>query len=408
MYENTQIVGEEFDPDQHAYFLQASDILSTFPAINQSSMGWVSKQDWERYPKGHIRKGELLVEVKGKAEKVAIVPEDFPDNVLVTGTLYKMLIDEEQINRYYVLVYLLSQIGRDFRDRSKTNLLVSYVSKDELYNIPVPVASEAIQSEIAAMYLNAQAAYRRSNILYAEAEALLLHELGLDKLDLSHELTYEGMFGSAWAVGRLDAEYFQPKYEHLIDLINSTGQAVRLGDWLNRPIRRGTQPDYAETGDVVVINSQHVGKTHIELDDNRITRRDLAHSRAWVKPYDVLLNSTGYITIGRCQALLDNVAAVVDGHVSIIETKTGLDPVYLSLFLNTLPGQLQTERNWTGSSGQIELRAEAISNYTVWCPNETLQLDIRKMVVDAHRARIEAKRLLEEAKQRVVAMILGM
>ena len=60
-------------------------------------------------------------------------------------------------------------------------------------------------------------------------------------------------------------------------------------------------------------------------------------------------------TIGRSQVLLDDESAVVDGHVSIIKPKPGLDPVYLSLYLNTLPGQLQTERNWTGSSGQIEL-----------------------------------------------------
>ena len=97
----------------------------------------------------------------------------------------------------------------------------------------------------------------------------------------------------------------------------------------------------------------------------------------------------------------------MDGHVSIIRPKPGLDPVYLGLFLNSLLGQMQTERSWTGSSGQIELRSELIEDYIVWKPDEALQHRIRKLVEDAHKARREAKRLLEEARRRVEEMVLG-
>ena len=81
--------------------------------------------------------------------------------------------------------------------------------------------------------------------------------------------------------------------------------------------------------------------------------------------------------------------------------------MYLGLFLNSLPGQMQTERGWTGSSGQIELRADVIENYTVWKPEPSLQRRIRKMVEEAHIARQEARRLLEESKHRVEEMVLG-
>jgi len=97
-------------------------------------------------------------------------------------------------------------------------------------------------------------------------------------------------------------------------------------------------------------------------------------------PSVLLLNSTGYITIGRCQALLDDVLAVVDSHVSIIRPKPDLYPVYLGLFLNSRLGQMQTERGWTDSSGQIELRREVIQDYVIWKPDLALQLRIRQMV----------------------------
>jgi len=264
--------------------------------------------------------------------------------------------------------------------------------------------------------LKAQELRVKSHTLYAEAEALLLRELGLEAgagaAALAPQTTYTATFGAARAAGRFDAEYFQPRYANLIRRVNATGQAVRLGDWVLHDIKRGVQPDYVEDGNVPVINSQHVGKTHIELEDNRATTWDFvkakaSHKRAQVKQYDILLNSTGYITIGRCQTMLEDTSAIVDGHVSIIRPKPGLDPVYLGLYLNALPGQLQTERGWTGSSGQIELRPDTVSDYVIWKAPVAIQQHIRQLVVDAHTARQEARHLLDEAKGRVKALVLG-
>lgn len=72
-----------------------------------------------------------------------------------------------------------------------------------------------------------------------------------------------------------------------------------------------------------------------------------------------------------------------------------------------LPGQMQTERSWTGSSGQIELRSELIENYTVWKPDDAFQRRTHELIEGAHVAREEARRLLEEAKRRVEEMVLG-
>jgi len=245
--------------------------------------------------------------------------------------------------------------------------------------------------------------------LYAQAQALLTTELGLDRLDLSEGLYSVRRASEALQAGRIDAEYYKPRYQRLLEHIQKTGQGIRLGDWVAEPIKRGVQPEYVGDGNTVVINSQHVGKTHIVLDGNRFTSREFyqvgTNQRAIVRQYDVLLNSTGYITIGRCQALLDDVQAVIDGHISIIRPKEGLDPVYLAVYLNALPGQLQTERGWTGSSGQIELRAEVISDFVIWKAPARTQQQIRGLIEQSHQARCEAKRLLAEARAEVERMI---
>jgi hypothetical protein len=67
---------------------------------------------------------------------------------------------------------------------------------------------------------------------------------------------------------------------------------------------------------------------------------------------------------------------------------------------------MQTECSWTGSSGQIELRREVIQDYVIWKPDLGLQLRIRQMVEKANVARLDAHRLLENAKRRVEEMVL--
>ncbi|MSQ11488.1 MAG: hypothetical protein EXR48_02140 [Dehalococcoidia bacterium] len=159
-----------------------------------------------------------------------------------------------------------------------------------------------------------------------------------------------------------------------------------------------------------VINSQHVGKTTIELEDSRRTTRAFvggAGGRGTVLEGDVLLNSTGYITIGRAQTMMESVEAVVDSHVTILRTKPELDPVFLSVFLNAVWGFLQTERGWTGSSGQNELRKEVVANFTIWLAPASIQKKVRDSIESAHHARPESRRLLDEAKAMVEKAILG-
>jgi type I restriction enzyme, S subunit len=127
IYENTEILNKEDGKANNCpFFLQAADLETPF--IKTDNLFYVHENDWLRYPKGRIKRGELLIEVKGKIEKVALVPDDFPEKTLVTGTLYKMSVNQN-INKHYLLAYLICKYGVAFKDRYKTNLLISFVSK---------------------------------------------------------------------------------------------------------------------------------------------------------------------------------------------------------------------------------------------------------------------------------------
>jgi hypothetical protein len=246
---------------------------------------------------------------------------------------------------FFLACYLNSTIGYSLVRRESTGASRDRIVLDNLRSLPVPVVRK---TELAynAIVDQISEAHNRAAQLYAQAEVLLMEELGLEINELSPSLSYERSLGEAAAAHRVDADYFNPRHYRLLEKIQATGQAVRLGDWLAMPVKRGVQPDYQEDGPVHVINSQHVGKNCVELEENRRVSHAFAvekkNRRALVRPLDVLINSTGMITIGRCQTLLEKVDAIVDQHVSILRPKEGLDPVYLGLFLNSLPGQMQT------------------------------------------------------------------
>ncbi|MFC6661831.1 hypothetical protein [Deinococcus multiflagellatus] len=222
VYENTEAI-EVNEESTLPYFLQSSDI--TTPFINSEGMIRVAESEWLRYPKGRIQPGELLIEVKGKAEKIAIVPEKFPTKTLVTGTCFKLTTKNDD-DKYLIATFLLTKYGQALKDRAKTNLLVSYIAKDDLYSIPIPSVTNALLKEIKRLYKSSELLREQAHTQLKQAEALLLSELGLEQWQPPEALTYERRAKDVFGAGRLDAEYFAPKITDLLGRLEASGQTL--------------------------------------------------------------------------------------------------------------------------------------------------------------------------------------
>ncbi|MBL4774971.1 MAG: hypothetical protein JKY87_02805 [Mariprofundus sp.] len=117
---------------------------------------------------------------------------------------------------------------------------------------------------------------------------------------------------------------------------------------------------------------------------------------------DVLINGTGVGTIGRCAPYLRNHEALPDNHVTILRpSDESIDPVYLSVFLNSIAGQSQIDQWFRGSSGQIELYPDDIAKFTIWQAPDDIQTTIRSHIEDSFKAKTDAAHLLECAKRAV-------
>jgi type I restriction enzyme M protein len=112
---------------------------------------------------------------------------------------------------------------------------------------------------------------------------------------------------------------------------------------------------------------------------------------------DVLINGTGVGTIGRCAPYLYEPEALPDNHVTILRTES-LDPVYVSIYLNSVIGKLLVEKHFKGSSGQIELYPNELAQFQIWEAPDSIQQKIRNKVEASHQKREQSKQLLEIAK----------
>jgi type I restriction enzyme, S subunit len=90
-----------------------------------------------RYPKGLPKANEILIEVKGNTAKVALVQEKDAKAFMVSGSLYKAQVKADTDPRF-MASYLSCKHGSRLKRRVISNVNISYIGKDDLYDLPTP------------------------------------------------------------------------------------------------------------------------------------------------------------------------------------------------------------------------------------------------------------------------------
>lgn len=407
VYENTNILDiDESERDSYTRFIQASDIET--PQINWERVGFVDDSDWHRYPKGRIKPGEILIEVKGKAQKVAMVMDDAPLKTLVTGSLYKLTVSEK-LPREYLLAYLICKYGTAFKDRNKTNLLISFINKSSLYDIPVPIFSKQFHETVAHLVKKSHKYNKQAQHLYNQAEQRLLAELGLLDWRPQHQLSFVRNYSEVEAVERFDAEYFQPKYYEALDMLKSAKplEIKPLGSLITK-ITNGHTPRYHDLsqGSIIFLTAEHVSDFQIDFESQkRILKEhhDGELSRTKLRANDLLITIKG--RIGNA-AVVDNVSRPtnINQDVALLRLIPEIHSYYVVGFLNSILGKALVEQM---STGQINpflslggLRQIPIPIFDLKRMNE-LGNKVQDDVSQAHEAKIISSQLLNLAKTAV-------
>jgi len=373
------------------------------PFVKSDALAFIDEKLGHKLARHIVKPGDIVVSQRGTIAQFAMVTDEYEQWVASANLI--SILRSQKADFGYLLAFLNSRVGLSQVMRLQSGQVQPKIITDDVKSIRVYLPTPDVQRSIGDLTRESHRLLRRSSSLYAEAKALLLAELGLDDLDLSHQPTYTRNFSETWAAGRLDAEFYEPRYYTLLDRIRNSpyGAAPLLSK--ARYIRKYADIDpaksyrYIELADI----NQSIGTVEKASE----YRGDKLPSRAR------LLLKSGDVVISSVQGSLDKVALIPE-HLDGALGSTGFfqfrpleyPAEVLLVLLSSKPMQLQFHRH---ARGAILMATAASSLEDIFVPEvpDSLQEKITELIRKSHSSYDEAKRLLEEAKRRVEEMVLG-
>ena len=333
--------------------------------------------------RSHLKKGDILMSIVGAIiGNLSLVSTD---NDATCSCKLAIIRPFANLSPEYMITFLMSEIGQSQIQRYRRGSGQTGFILEDFDQLLIPELSDKIDAFVKGCFNKAKQNYILSIEKYNSAVTLLYEQISLQNLQLNtSNIRIQNYKNSYLDSGRLDAEYYQSKYDVLFErLLKVDCKKIEEIKEINY---RGFQPEYVDNGKIDVINSKHILENGLDYENFEKTDE----------------NSYAYTTganIGRTQAYLSDRKAMASNHVNMLRVKD-VNPIYLALVLNSMIGRMQTERACTGSA-QAEIYPSDIEKFVVPILDEPIQETIASKVLESFAMKTESKRLLNVAKEAV-------
>ena len=321
------------------------------------------------------------------------------EDIVFASYLVRINPNPKIVTPEYLTAFLNTKYGIiDIKRRARHSVNQSNVNLEEVKRIEIPLLCNQLQREITSSFDRAFDLLQASESAFHQAQILLLAELGLSDWQPKHQLTFVKNFSDTERAERIDADYFQPKYDDIVNAIrrypggwNTLGSQGYVKDTNFNP-DVGTEYKYIELADIG--RNGEVTDCMVEQGEDLPTRarRKVAIGDVIVSSIEGSLESIALITEEYDNALCSTGFHVVQSDVLNSET--------LLVLLKSSIGQLQLKK---GCSGTIltAINKEEFSKITVPKIRVEKQTEIQQKVLESFSLRDQAKHLLEHAKRAV-------
>lgn len=170
----------------------------------------------------------------------------------------------------YLNIFLNCKYGvLDIKRRARQSINQTNVNPEEVKEMQIPILSMKLQNRLKEFLISASNKEKKSKGLYYSAEKLLLSELGLENFNPSNEkISIKTLKESFLKTGRLDSEYYQPKYDEYLQKIKLNKHTTISNEFglIKEKMKNGLGSyNYVEIGDVNVSD----GKISPKLIDEK-------------------------------------------------------------------------------------------------------------------------------------------
>lgn len=183
----------------------------------------ISKDDYAHFA---LKQGDVLFNRTNSFEWVGRTGVYYPTSNNEERTFASYLVrfnpTQETILPEYLCTFLNSRYGAwDIKRRARQSINQTNVNPEEVKEIDIPLLRMDIQLKIQKYFKFANVLRLQSRLAYDEANQHLNQLLGIDNFGLTDGTITEKKYTDFVSSTRLDAEYYQPKYDELINLVKS-------------------------------------------------------------------------------------------------------------------------------------------------------------------------------------------
>lgn len=353
--------------------------------------------------RSHLKKGDVLLSIVGTIGSLSLV---YSDKSATCSCKLAILRPKDAKNAELLAMFLRCRYGQAQISRFTRGAVQKGLILEDMDQLVVPVFGDGITYAIKNVVWRAYQLQEKANEYYKAAEITLANELGHVLSPINNTISIRMYSNSLGTVGRLDAEYYQTKYDiyfSLLDRFETTRIPVEFD------VFKSSGTNYAEgISDVGVIKTKQLTNSGVNIDgvESYFTNEVCTQNKStFIANNDVIFASMGVGSLGKVSLFSYDGERrfVTDSTLRIFRAKeaTRVLPEVLCIFLQSTIGQELIYRYVVGSTGIINIYDDDIAKIPIPVLDAEIQKDIAAKVQESFALRRQSKQLLEYAKQAV-------
>lgn len=369
--------------------------------IDTSEVHLLSELGNSRIAASELKRDDVIVTIIGATEEIIGRAARVFTDLGRANINQNVAVIRTTIPAGFLSVFLNTRFGREqliwlSRQTGQVNL-----NCREVEEVGIPIFSERFVDTVHDLNSTRHELLQNAITCFHRAEQLLLAEVGVQNWRSAHPLTYSKSYSEVMRKRRLDAEHFQPKYEHLRGRIKSYAHGFcRITD-LATPSTETVDPWATAHENFRYVELANIDHTIGVIDSiNHVMGKD-APSRAR------MLLRAGSVIASTVEGSLEKVA-LVSQELDMSVGSTGffvfrpkaVEGEYMLVLAKSL---LVRDQMRCEASGTILAAVSAAALPRVLVPKVPSEKrgEIASLVLESHDARRRARVILEKAKQAV-------
>ena len=377
-------------------FVRIENIRGGFD-IDTNNIIYISDYDNKRIINSQLETNDVILSKVGNSiGYFARVDESIGTCNISENNIGIKLSQYSKIEKHYILSYLNSKYAKKLVLRRTSGNAQPKLNVGDLCYIPIPVFSKFLYESISRLIEKSRESILASKTLLSEVEKKLLTILDYNTEKASKDsFVQKRLLESFGRSGRLDAEYYQPKYDDYLTAILETGQVITIKQ-VFVPVtlqcdRTEKKYKYAEIGDIDV-GTGTVSSNILDVEELP------ANAKILTQKGDILV-STVRPNRGAI-AIVEDGDLLVSGAFTVLRERGEFKKEVLQVLLRTPMYRDWLLRYNVGTSYPV-IKDEDVLNMPLPFIDETIQKEISTKVQESFALRRESKHLLDLAVKAV-------